>query len=130
MMQKNIFKGLFPFFIEFNSGLYKLFNAAPSYIGKIFIGLFYGLLIGFIFSCWRDELFRSIFFLSVILWVLSLFDCITIHWEKIYTILGYSGQLSYNTLLSFFSFYCLEIGITLFVSIIVYLTVSKYKNIH
>lgn len=128
MIEKNSFKGLFPILFEFNSGLYSLFQAAPSYVGKFFIGLFYGLILGFVFSCWRDELLRNILLFSTGLWILSVFDCVIIRWDKIYYILGYSGRLNYTEISCFFYQYCLEIGIALLVAILVYTTVIKYRG--
>jgi hypothetical protein len=128
MLQKNTFKGLFPLFKEFNNGLYQLFAAAPVYIGKFFVGLFYGLLIGFIFSFWKDELFKNSIIIGSTIWILSLFDCVTINWDTIYRIIGYSGSITYKMIVNFFQTYCLEIIVSIIVAFLVYATVIKYIN--
>lgn len=128
MIEKNSFRGLFPILFEFNNGLYTLFQAAPSYVGKFFVGLFYGLILGFIFSCWREEILKNILLFSTGLWVLSVLDCIIIKWEQVYYILGYSGKLNYVQIKGFFYQYCLEIGIAALVAILVYATVLKYRG--
>jgi hypothetical protein len=126
-MAQNNFLGMFPLFIDFNTSLYELFSHAPNYIGKIFVGLFYGIILGFLISFWRNEITYNAILLSSSLWILSFLNCITIEWEQIFFLLGISGRrISLSEVGNFFNTYFIECGIALVIAIIFYKTVRKY----
>lgn len=129
-MNNTNFSGLFPLFVQFNFGLYELFSHAPLYIGKFFIGGFYGIIFGFILSFWKNEIIYNSILLSSSLWILSIFNCITIEWKQIYIILGISkNKITILDISNFISIYFFEIIIAIIVTIIFYTTVSKYKHL-
>lgn len=126
-MTKTDFAGIFPLFVEFNRSLYDLFSYTPSYMGKLFVGAFYGIILGFLFSFWKNEIIYNSILVSSSLWVLSFFNCITIKWNQIFFILGISGnRVTLFEIGVFFNTYYFELIISLLVSVVFYKTVEKY----
>jgi hypothetical protein len=121
-------KGLYLLLKNFNLSLYAIFGHAPSYIGKIFLGSFYGLIIGFILALWKREIIYNglIIFFSLIF--LHKLNCIEFNWPIIQNILGIK-ELSFSSQL-FFSMlntYAIEIASLIFVTILVKKTIRKYR---
>ena len=127
-MIKSNFVGILPFFIEFNKSLYDLFGNTPLYVGKFFVGCFYGIILGFLFAFWRNEIIYNSILLSSSLWLLSFLNCITIEWNQIFLLLGISGRrIKLYQVGIFFNNYYFESIVALFICIIFYKTVEKYK---
>jgi hypothetical protein len=127
VMIKNHFEGMFPLFVEFNMSLYQLFNHAPGYIGKLFVGAFYGIIFGFLLAFWRKEIFHNTLIVFSSLWILTFINCITIEWKQIFFLLGISGKrITLAEVWTFLSLYYVECSIALLVSILIYKTVEKY----
>lgn len=125
----NNFNGLFPLLLQFNNGLYELFGHAPLYVGKFFIGVFYGLIVGFIFAFWKNEIIYNGILLSSSLWVLTMLHCITIQWKQIFFILGISGNdFSLIDIGNFITIYLFEIVVAILVTIVFCMTMAKYQN--
>lgn len=123
------FSGLYPLFIQFNTGLYELFNHAPLYVGKLFVGTFYGIILGFIASFWKNEIIQNGILLSSSLWLLSFLNCITIEWSQIFFILGISGKkITILDIGNFLTTYLFEFIIAIIITIIFYITISKYNR--
>jgi hypothetical protein len=127
-MNKLNFSGVFPLFVEFNQSLYELFSHAPIYVGKFFVGVFYGIILGFLFAFWRNEIIYNSILVSSSLWVLSFFNCITIEWKHIYFLLGISGRrIQLFEVGVFLNNYYFELIIALLICIVFYKTVEKYR---
>ena len=127
MAQSN-FVGMFPLFIEFNKSLYDLFSYAPLYIGKLFVGGFYGIILGFLFTFWRNEIIYNRILLFSSLWLLSFLNCITLEWKQIFFLLGISGRrIQLFEVGCFLNTYYFECMVGLLVCIIIYKTVEKYR---
>jgi hypothetical protein len=127
-MSKSNFSGIFPLFVEFNKSFYDLFIYAPPYVGKIFLGAFYGFILGFLFAFWRNEIIYNTLLLSSSLWLLSFLNCIIIQWEQIFLLLGITEKkISFSVLNLFFHEYYFECIIAFVVAIVFYKTFDKYK---
>jgi hypothetical protein len=127
-MKQSNFCGMFPLFVDFNNSLYNLFSHAPIYVGKFFVGGFYGIVLGFLFSFWRNEIIHNSVLLSSSLWIMSFFNCITIEWKHIFFLLGISGRpIRLFEVGIFLNNYYFELIIALLVCIVFYKTVEKYK---
>lgn len=122
-------KGLYFLLKNFNLGLYAICGNAPLYVGKIFLGTFYGLVIGLIFGFWKKEIFYNTLFLSFSLLLLNKFDCINFNWTIIHRILGIeSFSFSSETFFTFINEYSIEISALVIVAIIVRKTIAKHQN--
>lgn len=122
-------KGLYFLLKNFNLGLYAICGNAPLYVGKIFLGTFYGLVIGLIFGFWKKEIFYNTLFLSFSLLLLNKFDCINFNWTIIHSILGIeSFSFSSETFFTFINEYSIEISAIVIVAIIVRKTIAKHQN--
>lgn len=126
-MSETNFTGLFPIFLEFTRSLYELFVNAPLYVGKFFVGGFYGIIIGFLFTFWRNEILHNTILLFSSLWILSFLNCIEIQWKQIFFLLGISGRrITLFEVGQFLNVYYFELIVLLLVAIIFYKTVNKY----
>jgi hypothetical protein len=127
-MYSSHFSGLFPYFVAFNNSLYHLFLHAPVFVGKLFVGSFYGIILGFLFAFWRNEIIYNAILLSSSLWLMSFLNCIIIEWKQIFFLLGISGRrITLFDLTVFINVYYFELIVMLLVSVLFYKTVEKYK---
>ncbi len=127
-MFKSNFDGMFPLFIEFNKSLYDLFLYAPFYVGKLFVGAFYGIILGFLFGFWRNEIIYNAILVSSSLWVLTFLNCITIEWQQIFFILGITGRkIQLFEIGLFFNDYYFECIVAFLFCIVFYKTIERYK---
>lgn len=121
-------KGLYFLLKNFNLGLYALCGNAPIYVGKIFLGAFYGAIIGFIFGFWKKEVVYNALILSFSLFFLHKFNWIEFNWLVIYNFLGVKSlSFSSETFFSIINEYAIEISALVLVTIIVKKTISKQQ---
>lgn len=126
-MSEKSFQGFYYFIKQFNLSLYGLFTHAPIYIGKFFVGSFYGILLGLLLGLWKREIFYNAFIITIALSILHFFSCITIVWENIFIILGINGQeFTGENVLVFCNTHYIEIICMLIIGIISYSTIKKY----
>jgi uncharacterized membrane protein (Fun14 family) len=122
-------KGLYFLLRNFNLGLYAICENAPLYVGKIFLGTCYGIIIGFIFGFWKKEIFYNALFLFFSLLFLNKLDCINFNWKTIHSILGVTTvSFSSETFFTFINEYAIEISAIVIVAIIVKKTIAKHQN--
>lgn len=127
-MKLSHFSGVFPCFVDFNNALYYLFLPAPVFVGKFFVGCFYGIILGFLFAFWRNEIIYNTILLFSSLWVMSFLNCIIIEWKQIFFLLGISGRrITLFDLSLFINAYYFELIVMFLVCVLFYKTVEKYK---
>lgn len=121
--------GLYFLVRNFNLGLYALFSHAPLYIGKIFVGIFYGIIVGFALAFWKKEIFYNSILSIGLLYILNKFNCIELHWTTIYKIFGITSfSLTGEQILFFMHEFSIELSLLIIVCIIVQKTINKYNK--
>jgi len=85
-------KTLLSFLEKFHIFTVSLFKFLPIGIGKIFVGIFYGAILSFIFHLCGKFLIKTGITIYTTLYFLQKFSCITIHWEKINGFIGTSSK--------------------------------------
>ena len=119
------------YFIEIlHSKIVYIFSGYPLFVGKIFSGVIFGFLLGFILYLFlKKNIFYTSLFTIIILGILYYFSIITIDIIKIKNILGFSidNQSNFIEELKIFSeYYILEIVISFFVAFLTCIFLKKY----